>query len=176
MNRIVAVAVIAIGAVAGAWYGSRSPQPQVMVKAVSASTVQPAITVHVSGAVAKPGLVELATRARVADALAGAGGALPGADLTALNLASSVVDGQQIVVPARDEAVHSASEAGGMLQLNTASTSDLEKLPGLGPVLAARIVDFRDRNGPFEVIEDLLDVPGIGEAKLATLREGLVLP
>lgn len=176
MTRIVALIVIATGAVAGAWYGSRSPQPPTIVEAVPLSAVQPAITVHVSGAVVEPGLVKLPAGARVADALAGVGGALPDANLTALNLASGVVDGQQIVVPAWDETAVSGSETGGMLQLNAASASDLEELPGLGPVLAARIVEFRDRNGPFEAIEDLLDVPGIGEAKLAGLREGLVVP
>ncbi|HEY7705101.1 MAG TPA: helix-hairpin-helix domain-containing protein [Acidimicrobiia bacterium] len=139
-----------------------------------------AITVHVAGWVAVPGLVELAPSARVADAVAAAGGLRPGAAIEQLNLAAPVRDGDQVVVPGPAEAEAPGSPAGsagqgGPVRLNQASAQDLEGLPGVGPVLAERIIAYRDEHGPFEEVEDLLDVPGIGESKLAALRD-LIVP
>ena len=135
------------------------------------------LTVHVSGAVVSPGLVEVVSGSRVADVLAAVGGALPGADLGALNLAATVLDGARVVVP---EMGSGGSDAAGegppLVSINVASASELEGLPGVGPVLAQRIVDHRSRFGPFREVEDLLDVPGIGEAKLAALRDFVALP
>ncbi|MDP8957691.1 MAG: helix-hairpin-helix domain-containing protein, partial [Actinomycetota bacterium] len=112
-----------------------------------------------------------------------AGGALGVADLGDLNLAASVSDGQQVVVPVRgstqvEEGVGQGETKGedGPIQLNEASAAELETLPGVGPVLAERIVAQREEHGPFASVEDLLDVPGIGEAKLAALRDLVVLP
>ena len=132
------------------------------------------IVVHVSGCVASPGIVELEAPARVAAAVAGAGGALRCADLSGVNLAAELHDGQQLVVPSFGTASPSpsgtADESDGRVDLNTATAAQLEALPGIGPVLAGRIVDHREKRGPFVELEDLLDVAGIGEAKLLELR------
>lgn len=134
------------------------------------------ITVHVAGAVRSPGVVEIAADSRVGNAIAAAGGALPEADLTRVNLAAPLADGQQLVVPAAlGEGLPSAA-ADGRVRLNLADAAELETLPGVGPVLAARIIAYREQNGPFTVVEDLLEVTGIGEAKLAALREAVLVP
>lgn len=174
---VVAVALaLAVGA--GAWFGSRSGGADAVAAApgVSYTTVPLSIVVHVSGAVARPGLVTIAPTARVADAIAEAGGAELGADLGSLNLAAEVRDGDQIVVPpmGASELPGVASERG--IDLNRASAVQLEELPGVGPVLAGRIVAYRDLNGPFDAVEDLLDVGGIGEAKLAAMRDEIAAP
>lgn len=140
-----------------------------------------AILVHVAGWVVRPGLVEIAEGGRVGDALAAAGGVRAGAVLEHLNLAQVLADGQQVVVPGPGgvEAPATASGVGaddGLVHLNSATVEQLESLPGVGPVLAGRIVEFRDRAGPFEQVEDLLEVSGIGEAKLASLRDHVVVP
>ncbi len=99
------------------------------------------------------------------------------ADLTAINLASVVRGGERIVVPDNNPSAFNAApvmDAG--VDLNLAGVSDLESLPGVGPVLANRIVDFREEHGPFSTVEDLLDVPGIGEAKLALMRDAISRP
>lgn len=127
-----------------------------------------------------PGLVEVADGARVADAVAAAGGSTRDADLTGVNLAAQVRDGEQIVIPtmAAASATTGAGSllADGRVRINSASPVELENLPGVGPVLAARIAGYRDEHGPFAAVEDLLDVPGIGEGKLATLRDSVALP
>lgn len=135
------------------------------------------IAVHVAGWVVSPGVVSLPAGAIVADAVAAAGGLLPAAATESLNLAAPVSEGEQVVVPGPESVPgHIASEPGdGLISLNQAPASDLDTLPGVGPVLAERIVAFREENGRFEVVEDLLEVPGIGEAKLASLRD-LVKP
>jgi competence protein ComEA len=132
------------------------------------------VVVHVSGAVARPGLVTLPADARVADAILAAGGATGDAELGSLNLAASVGDGTLLVVPSVIEG--RAVTGDGLVRLNTASAADLEALPGVGPVLAERIVAHREAVGSFGVVEDLLDVPGIGEAKLAALRDLVLVP
>jgi competence protein ComEA len=128
------------------------------------------LVVSVVGQVVRPGLVTLPTGARVADAIAAAGGLLPGADATSVNLAAVVADGQQVAVgvPAAggSGAGTGAGSAGtaGPVNLNTATAADLDALPGIGPVLAQRIVDYRDQQGRFAAVEQLDDVPGIGPA------------
>ncbi|MGN7976155.1 helix-hairpin-helix domain-containing protein [Microbacterium sp. 22195] len=134
--------------------------------------------VHVLGEVAKPGLYILDPDARLVDALAAAGGTLDTADLQAVNLARPVSDGEQIVVPAQGTgpaadggAGASAVGADGRVDLNAATQADLETLPRIGPALAQRILDWREQNGRFRAVEDLLAVPGIGDKLLAGLRE-----
>lgn len=134
------------------------------------------IVVHVAGAVRRPGLVELPPGSRVADAVAAAGGLTEDAVDTAVNLAAPLTDGSQVVVPSVTDPVPAESTGDGLVHVNVASAQDLERLPGVGPVLAERIVAFRDSNGPFGTVEDLLDVPGIGEAKLAAMRDALAVP
>lgn len=133
--------------------------------------------VHVAGAVHEPGLVEMSTGARVAEAIALAGGATEEADLDALNLAAPVVDGQQVYVPAVGEAVPQQStgggapDRGGLININTADADALETLPGIGPALAERIITWRTDNGPFASVDALTNVSGIGPATLARLRD-----
>ncbi|WP_255365348.1 helix-hairpin-helix domain-containing protein [Cellulosimicrobium sp. I38E] len=137
------------------------------------------VVVHVVGQVAAPGLVTVAADARVADALEAAGGATAEADLAALNLARTVTDGEQIVVPRPGEAVPAAgpaapaagATAGGAVDLNAADATALDALPGIGPVLAERIVAWRDENGPFTTVDELGEVSGIGPAVLADVRD-----
>ncbi len=137
------------------------------------------ISVHVSGWVVSPGVVEIRDGSIVADAITAAGGARPGAGLDSINLAGPVLAGDQVVVPGPDESMSTGSAVSpgdGLISLNRADVTQLQELPGVGPVLAERIVAYRDANGPFQVVEDLLDVPGIGEAKLAAMRDLLTVP
>ena len=133
------------------------------------------VVVSVVGKVGRPGLVTLPTGARVAEAIEAAGGLLPEADPASVNLAALITDGQQIVVgapgatPVTDPTVAS-SASGGRLNLNTAGAAELDALPGVGPVLAQRIVDHR-KQGPFTSVDELDDVPGIGPAIAAALAE-----
>lgn len=155
------------------------PTPDVDLSPIPSAGPSGAITIHVAGAVVAPGLVEVRSDARVADAIAAAGGAESHADLKGLNLAAPLRDGDQIQVPSWGEALdpgrRQASESVGV-RINVASIEELQGLPGVGPVLAARIAEYREQSGAFTVVEDLLDVPGIGEAKLATMRDAVVLP
>jgi competence protein ComEA len=151
-------------------------RPSVGEAANTSSTV----VVSVVGSVVRPGLVTLPSGARVADAVQAAGGLVPPADQASVNLAAPVTDGQQIVVgapgapdaPAAPAGAASGSAAvpGGKLNLNTATAAELDALPGVGPVLAQRIVDHRDQ-GPFTSVDQLDDVPGIGPARAAELAK-----
>lgn len=128
--------------------------------------------VHVAGAVRRPGVYELAADARVRDAVRRAGGPTARARLSALNLAAPIQDGQQVVVPGRDPGGPGPGE--GPLSLSSASAEQLEDLDGIGPALAARIVEHRGRLGGFASVEQLDEVPGIGPARLEALREEVV--
>ena len=130
------------------------------------------VVVSVVGRVARPGLVTLPSGARVADAIEAAGGLLPGTDPAAVNLAAVITDGQQISVAvpgAAAPAGQSPSTASGPIDLNAATAGDLDALPGIGPVLAQRIVSYRQEHGPFTTVEQLSDVPGIGPALYSRL-------
>lgn len=143
------------------------------------------VVVHVGGEVAAPGLYRLPGGARVADALEEAGGPLPTGALDALNLARVLSDGEQVIVPspAPPPGAGEAGERGatalgapawrpdGTLDLNRATPADLEELPGIGPVLAERIIEHRDRAGGFAAAGDLRDVPGIGEKTFQSLAD-----
>ncbi|HSO49130.1 MAG TPA: helix-hairpin-helix domain-containing protein, partial [Acidimicrobiia bacterium] len=113
------------------------------------------------------------------DAVAAAGGALEGAVLESLNLASPVLDGDHIQIPGPGDVIAATGggeEGDGRIALNRADAAALEQLPGVGPVLAERIVAHREANGPYQEVEDLLEVSGIGEAKLASIRDLIVVP
>ncbi|KQY76026.1 competence protein ComEA [Microbacterium sp. Root1433D1] len=134
--------------------------------------------VHVLGAVEKPGLYVLDLDARLVDALAAAGGTTPDADLAAVNLARVLEDGEQVVVPAAGAAGGAPGSAApppgdDRIDLNAADQAALETLPRIGPALAERIIAWRDENGRFTSVDDLLAVPGIGEKLLAGLRDGV---
>lgn len=131
------------------------------------------IYVHILGQVARPGLYTLHDGDRGVDIVAAAGGFTPDADPASLNLARFLSDGEQIVVPAVGEAPVAATGAGadGTVNLNTADATALETLPRIGPAMAQRILDWRDDNGRFTAVEDLLDVPGIGQATFEGLRD-----
>jgi competence protein ComEA len=151
------------------------------------TAVSTEVVVHVVGAVAAPGVQRLPTGSRVIDAVEAAGGAAPDADLSRVNLAAVLADGQQVVVLRPGEAPPIAAEAdpsgpgasdgassggdGALVDINRASAAELEELPGVGPATAEAIIAHRDQNGPFASVDDLLDVRGIGEAKLEQLRD-----
>lgn len=149
------------------------PDPVVGEAAETASTV----VVAVVGLVARPGLVTVPSGSRVADAIEAAGGFLPGTDPAAVNLAAVVADGQQIAVGVAGAADGGVAPGpgspapGGLVNLNTASVTELDALPGIGPVLAQRIVDHRSQQGRFRSVAELDDVPGIGPAIAAELAE-----
>jgi len=178
IGPIVLVVALAIALGAGAWYGSRGAVPVVAEpgNGVSYTTVPETMVVHVSGAVIHPGLVTITAGGRVADAIAAAGGATADADLGTLNLAAPLRDGEQVIVPQPGEATPTMATGSAGVDLNRATAAELEALPGVGPVLAARIAAYREANGPFEAVEDLLDVGGIGEAKLAAMRDAIAVP
>ena len=130
------------------------------------------VVVAVAGKVAKPGLVTLPAGARVADALTAAGGALRGVDPGPLNLARKVVDGELIMVGAPPPSAAAAANApGGPLNLNAATLADLDTLPGVGPVLAQRILEARDAQGGFKAVSDLRKVSGIGSSRYEQLKD-----
>ncbi len=187
--------VAALGAVVaavGVWTQRPQVEPVSALPAVAVAEPDPGgappvedagpLVVSVSGKVARPGLVQVESGARVADALAAAGGALPGTDLTGLNLARRVVDGEQVAVgvpPAPDVAGSTGPTGagavepvpGGKVDLNAATEDQLDALPGVGPVTAQRILEWRTRNGRFARVEQLREVEGIGERRFAQLRE-----
>lgn len=147
------------------------------------------LIVHVAGAVMRPGVYELPLGSRVADALACAGGALDSAAPDAVNLARVLTDGERIHIPTVEEAAAGAGGAavgaeavsgagvvggvgaGGVVNINTATASELEQLPGVGPATAQKIAEDREKNGPFAVPEDLMRVPGIGPKKFEAMKD-----
>jgi competence protein ComEA len=140
------------------------------------------LVVDVVGAVRRPGLYRLAQGARIADAVSRAGGATPKADLALINLAAPLADGEQVVVPRRGTAALGApagppgsSSAGGPVHLSTATLEQLDTLPGIGPVTAQKILDYRQQHGAFTSVDELDAVPGIGPARLDQLKD-LVAP
>jgi competence protein ComEA len=168
--------------------------PTMAAGETTTSTPVAPIVVDVVGAVRRAGVVSLPATARVIDAIRAAGGATPPADLSQLNLAAKLADGARVAVPRVGEqppavdpgAVSGAASGGGPpasgaigpaggsaapVDVNTATVDQLEALPGIGPTLAAAIVQERDRNGPFRSVDDLSRVPGIGDGRLAQLRD-----
>jgi competence protein ComEA len=134
-----------------------------------------AVVAHVAGAVLHPGVYRLQPDARVADAVDAAGGPTAEADVDAVNLAAKVADGERIYLPRRGELPPAAAVGGGAavagpLDLNTATAEQLDGLPGVGPATAAAIVEYRTQHGRFRSVDELLEVRGIGDAKLSSLR------
>lgn len=161
--------------VVGSPMAAGSPAPS-----TTTTTVAKEVVVHVAGKVRRPGLVHAKAGARVADVIAAAGGALPGVDLSTVNLARTVTDGEQILVgigsppggvpPGASTTPGAATSNGGVVDLNTATTEQLDGLPGVGPVLAQRILDWRAEHGRFTSIDELQEVDGVGDKKFADLK------
>ncbi len=171
----------------GVIYVLTRPQPRVLPISTPAARAAPTsavLQVQVSGAVFEPGVYTLPGGARVSEALQSAGGTRPEADLTQLNLARRISDGEWISVPERMPTTGPGTPAfapprasdlpvgvGGRININNASAEQLDALPGIGPVLAKRIVEYRVANGPFKQIEDIKKVKGIGDSVLNDIRD-----
>lgn len=178
----IAVAVVLLGA---RYLRGSSPAPAppaaapVRVEDGGGSRGGSFATVHVAGAVRRPGVYRLKPGSRVDDALRLAGGPTRRADLSAVNLAAKVEDGRQILVPVRAPRGSPAATPGTAppgapaqpISLNTATLEQLDQLPGVGPVTAQRILEWRSQNGRFGAVDQLQEVSGIGEARFATLRD-----
>jgi competence protein ComEA len=186
-RELVSLVVVTIVVLGGAalWYLRSLPKP-VEVRAATgpppAPTSSPSpsiLIVHVAGEVRHPGVYEFHSGDRVVDAIRSAHGPRKDANLDALNLAAPLTDGEQVLVPGRDAAAvpgatgsgSTGAGAAALININTASEADLEELPGIGPVLAQRIVDYRTEHGPFPTVDTLDDVSGIGPATMDDLRE-----
>jgi competence protein ComEA len=183
---LVALLAVTLGG-AGLWYVRSLPRPVEVSTAPSGGTASaPAsaspspeviVLVDVAGWVRHPGVYEFSEGARVIDAIDAAGGPRPGALLQALNLAAPLADGTQILVPREGEEgvapapVTGGAVAGALINVNTATATDLEELPGVGEVIAQAILDYRTENGPFTSVDQLLDVSGIGDATLENIRD-----
>jgi len=175
---VLVLVALAVTVGIGIWRGQSAPVEHVAAtpnvtdppEAVSAEAY-----VHVSGAVREPGLYVVGADARVIDAISAAGGLADDADESAINLARAVTDGEQLVVPTEGEAPPAPTARGGsapgLISINTADAAALEELPGIGPALAGRIIDWRDTEGPFGTVDDLLAVSGIGPKVLESLRD-----
>jgi competence protein ComEA len=178
------VAVLAFLVIAGRMTLGGADEPGAAPTATAALEVEEEpvreVVVHVAGAVARPGLYRLPEGSRVDDAVLLAGGAKPKAALDLVNLAAPVVDGQQVIVPLQGagggtppSSVGTAGEGdapGAKVRLNSATLEQLDELPGVGPVTAQQILDYREANGAFRSVDELDAVPGIGPARLEQIR------
>jgi competence protein ComEA len=176
VGAVVAVLLlVAAGRLLHSGAAASPPIPPPLVPATTTATQ--ALVVDVVGAVRRPGLYRLPPGSRVADALARAGGATGRAQLDLVNLAAPVADGEQIVVPRRGAAAAAAGGVGptgvsaGPVHLNTATLEQLDALPGVGPVTAQKILDYRQQHGAFGSVDELDAIPGIGPARLEQLRD-----
>ena len=174
--------IIALGVTVaiGIFRGAAAPVEHVRIDPAETDASTPApLYVHVSGAVISPGIYVVNAGSRVVDAVALAGGFDQTADEGAVNLARPLVDGEQLRVPVVGEAVQGADGASGgaaadpdgLVDLNKADAAALDTLPRIGPALAQRIIDWREANGGFTAVDDLLAVPGIGDKMLEALRD-----
>jgi len=177
---VVAVVALALGGRVLLRPHTASVPPPIRVARSASGTKTARLYVDVVGAVRRPGLYRLPSDARVADAVQRAGGPVRKADLELINLAALVADGEQVVVPRRGAAAGATSGGGsapssGPVHLNSATLEQLDALPGVGPVTAQKIIDYRTRHGGFGSVDELDAVSGIGPARLADLRP-LVAP
>jgi competence protein ComEA len=181
----------AAGAVVLAPVASPSPPSAGAASSGAAASAAPDVVVYVCGAVRSPGVVRLRAGSRVTDALEVAGGPTAKAELAAVNLAAPVTDGEQIVVPERGAAAVAAAPASGasgssaagagagvpgaLINVNTASLEQLDQLDGVGPSTAQKIIDYRSANGGFKTIDEIKNVPGIGDAKFAAMKDSITV-
>ncbi len=179
--KVAALGLVVMVAVAIAVALMGSQQSPDLVLKIEPSEDQPGVTVYVGGAVRSPGLYTLGYGAHVADALNAAGGPVD-AEISAVPMADKLKDGQEIFVPAASSessgpegspsvAGGTAVESTGRVNVNTAGASELQSLPGIGPALSQRIIDYRTRNGPFSTLDDLAGVRGISSRMVEELRD-----
>src|SRR5687767_13999618 len=169
---VLAAAALVLLVVAGrtlAGAGTATSQPAAALVPERAAAA-PRLTVHVAGAVRRPGLYRLLEGKRVADAVARAGGATAPADTAAINLAAPLADGMQVLVPRRVPG-SAGKTARGRVSLSSATAAELDGLPGVGPVTAQKILDYRAEHGGFRSVDDLDAIPGIGPARIEQLRD-----
>ena len=172
--------VFALAALGGTMYGYYTEQQTLTLDEGTAErgAAKRNIVVYVTGEVKKPGLVTLTEGQRVADAVNAVGGVIETADIDHINMAAPVEDGMQIRVPMRigrdaesPKNAPSGKNAEGQINLNTATEKELQELPGIGPAMSARIIEYRETNGAFQTIEDIKKVRGIGNAKFEKLKD-----
>lgn len=189
---LMGVFLLGVGILATVFLSAKKDSASIEIISASASSSSTNILVHVSGAVEKPGLYQLNPEARVNDALIAAGGLSVQADRDwfnkTVNLAQKLSDGIKLYIPFKDEQVNyqenleSAKqnsifiqETNGKININIASVSELETLPGIGPAFSQRIIDYRNTNGPFAKIEDIMKVSGIGEKTFAKFKDKITI-
>jgi competence protein ComEA len=164
-----------------AWWTSRPHQattgPPAAGSTASVEVIRPTAAgpvVHIVGEVRRPGVYRMKDGSRAAAAVSRAGGATSRADLTVVNLAARLTDGQQLVIPRRAPAgvaaISGGSPVSGPVSLSSATVEQLDAIDGIGPTIAQHIIDWRTANGGFSSIEQLLEVPGIGDGRLEALR------
>ena len=189
-KSMIVLLLIALVAGGGALYGMQAQEDATTLDAAT----QPAassgddgtsqdggLTVYVTGAVNQPGVVTVATGARVADAVNACGGLSPEADGEAINMAQAVKDGQQIRVPAKGATTAktggsaSSADMGGLVNINTADEKALDTLPGVGPATAQKIIEYRENEGAFQSPEDIMKVRGIGKAKYEKMKDKITI-
>jgi competence protein ComEA len=200
VRRIIAMCGGLVVAVGVGWFVFKpSPEPvEFVLPSVSSSqstVIAGQVQVHVVGAVKKPGVYLLPGRSRVVDAVNAAGGSLPSADLEGINLAQTLMDAEQVFIPQRrvsrpritvaprlqprphssSTTVAPGSPVARVVNINTATATELDSLTGVGPATARAIIAYRSSKGSFAKVEDLLNVPGIGPSKLAAMRDEISL-
>jgi competence protein ComEA len=164
----VIVAVVTVAIAVYQWRDRENAPDIIVLPGLQATTIK----VEIAGAVAAPGVYDVPVRSRVIDGIEAAGGIVSSADLSGINQVAFLMDGQKVTVPFESaEASDQAQSIGnGLININTATVDELDELPGIGEVRAQAIVDYRNQNGPFASVDDLLAVDGISEGVLEDLR------
>ncbi len=173
--------LIVLAVAGGTYYGCYMQEKEsIQLDAASQAVSQEdraEITVYVTGAINKPGVVTVREGARMADAVKACGGLLPTADGEKVNMAQVLKDGQQVRVPEKQAGSSAlpANTGKAPININTASAEELDALPGIGPAMAKRIIEYRETEGAFTAIEDIKKVKGIGEAKFEKMKDKICL-
>ena len=201
-KSMIVLLLIALVAGGGALYGMQAQsdatvldaatQPAASSSGDDGASQDGGLTVYVTGAVNQPGVVTVASGARIADAVNACGGLSPEADAEGINMAQAVKDGQQIRVPAKGAQKAAANggngttsakvggsansfDAGGLVNINTADEKALDTLPGVGPATAQKIIEYRENEGAFQSPEDIMKVRGIGKAKYEKMKDKITI-
>lgn len=183
-KSLLVLLVLVLAAFGGTMYGYYAEQQAIALDEGTAERAETprSIVVYVTGEVKKPGLVTLAEGQRVADAVNAVGGVIETADIDRINMAAFLEDGMQVRVPERvvggserPQNTSAGKNTEGQINLNTANEKELQELPGIGPAMSARIVEYRETNGAFQNIEDIKKVRGIGAAKFEKLKDRVTI-